>query len=514
MQCFAKFDSVFERRLEGRLEESGRSGGVFTGVSPDTQNDLITCLDSIIGDQIAKEVNDCTFLSIQVDETTDISSKEQLSAIIRMDKGGDIIERFLKFVNVSGDRSADAISQIVKTILSNFGESIKGKLIMQTYDGASVMAGHISGVQTLVREQYPYAFFFHCAAHRLKLVLCQSASKVSAVKVFFANVGAFSSFTSLSSKRKGFFGKYGIDIPRPGETRWYYRSRTIKVIFNSYNTLMRALDEIVDNPHQWDDPTLTQANGLLQHLNSFVFCFLVSIFNDILHHSSILYGFLQNRDTDFSNGIKKVDNFKAYLSGIRKNESFHSYYQGTVAIVGEPSSRSDKKHNYKQLYFEVIDNTLTMLDDRFDSVKEFAFLDLVNPIFFHLWQKEVPRDKLQLLNAKYGTLFDISLLEHQLHFMYKDEDFCKSNATELLQYLYHNNLHPSLSEVVKLLKLNGAIAISSASVERSFSCLRRVKTYLRSKMGQERLGSLCRISIHKDIFKPIGRSATTSLFNY
>ena len=245
LQCFAVFDSVFERCLGGRLEESGRSGGVFTDVSPDTQNDLLTRLDWIIGEQIVKEVNDCTFLSIQVDETTDISSKEQLSALIRIDKGGDIIERFFKFVNVSGDRSADAICQIVKTILSNFGESIKGKLIMQTYDGASVTAGHISGVQTLVRGQYPYAFFFHCAAYRLNLVLCQSAPKISAVKVFFADVSAFSSFTSLRSKRKDLFGKYGINIPRPGETKWYYCSCTIKVIFTYYNMLMRALNEIV-----------------------------------------------------------------------------------------------------------------------------------------------------------------------------------------------------------------------------------------------------------------------------
>ena len=43
--------------------------------------------------------------------------------------------------------------------------------------------------------------------------------------------------------------------------------------------------------------------------------------------------------------------------------------------------------------------------------------------------------------------------------------------------------------------------MASASVERSFSCLKRVKGYLRSRMGQGRLSSLCRISIHKDIIK-------------
>ena len=39
---------------------------------------------------------------------------------------------------------------------------------MQTYDGASVMSGHIGGVQTLMHQQYPFAYFVHCAAHTLK----------------------------------------------------------------------------------------------------------------------------------------------------------------------------------------------------------------------------------------------------------------------------------------------------------------------------------------------------------
>ena len=94
-------------------------------------------------------------------------------------------------------------------------------------------------------------------------------------------------------------------------------------------------------------------------------------------------------------------------------------------------------------------------------------------------------------------------LQSQLLFMYKDADFFKENAMKLLDYIYSCNLQASLPEVVKLLKLNGAIAVSSASVERSYSCMRRVKSYLRSKMGQERLGSLCRISIHKDILKEL-----------
>jgi hypothetical protein len=56
---------------------------------------------------------------------------------------------------------------------------------MQTYDGAAVMSGHIGGVQTLMRQQYPFAYFVHCAAHRLNLVLSQAVSSISHCKVFF-----------------------------------------------------------------------------------------------------------------------------------------------------------------------------------------------------------------------------------------------------------------------------------------------------------------------------------------
>ena len=94
-----------------------------------------------------------------MDETTDVSGKEQLSLILRFDRKGEVVEKFLTFFNVSSDRLAPAISSVVKQILRIYGDTLKDKLIMQTYDGASVMSGHISGVQRLLREDYPLLTF-------------------------------------------------------------------------------------------------------------------------------------------------------------------------------------------------------------------------------------------------------------------------------------------------------------------------------------------------------------------
>ena len=100
-------------------------------------------------------------------------------------------------------------------------------------------------------------------------------------------------------------------------------------------------------------------------------------------------------------------------------------------MVGLPTSRSARKPNYKQLYFEIIDSTLAMINDRFADCQSFEFLDLVNPVFFKNWKESVPNSSLLCLKDKYEPLFDISSLESQLLFIYKDTDFHKESPTEL-----------------------------------------------------------------------------------
>ena len=56
-----------------------------------------------------------------------------------------------------------------------------------------------------------------------------------------------------------------------------------------------------------------------------------------------------------------------------------------------------------------------------------------------------------------------------------------------------------LSEVCLLLQLILVLPATNATSERSFSALRRVKSYLRNTMGQKRLNSLMVLHVHKDL---------------
>ena len=82
------------------------------------------------------------------------------------------------------------------------------KLVCQTYDGCSTMAGTRNGVQSLIRKTFPMAIYIHCFAHRLNLSLSRACSSNIKVKIFFSDLDAFHAFFSHSAKRREHFSPF------------------------------------------------------------------------------------------------------------------------------------------------------------------------------------------------------------------------------------------------------------------------------------------------------------------
>ena len=62
------------------------------------------------------------------------------------------------------------------------------------------------------------------------------------------------------------------------------------------------------------------------------------------------------------------------------------------------------------------------------------------------------------------------------------------------------------------MKLILVMPAMNATSERSFSALRRIKTYLRSTMKQERLNSLIVLHVHKDLIDALDLSQAANEF--
>ncbi|GBO00777.1 hypothetical protein AVEN_181669-1 [Araneus ventricosus] len=87
-------------------------------------------------------------------------------------------------------------------------------------------------------------------------------------------------------------------------------------------------------------------------------------------------------------------------------------------------------------------------------------------------------------------------LKAELGVIYRRSDFRNMiGAISLLQFIIENNLQTMLSETYKLLKIIVIIPMTTAEAERCFSTLKRVKTFLRSTMSEDRLSALPMLSI-------------------
>jgi len=139
-------------------------------------------------------VNAAKCFTVLADETTDSGRKEQLAVCVRyvhVDDYGkpQLREDFVGFDDVSADVTA---ADTILIVLKSAGIDVR-YCYGQGYDGASTMAGHLGGVQAIIRKECPLALYTHCASHCLNLALSNACS-VPAVRNCLGTVTELVSF--------------------------------------------------------------------------------------------------------------------------------------------------------------------------------------------------------------------------------------------------------------------------------------------------------------------------------
>jgi len=113
---------------------------------------------------------------------------------------GKVMERLLGLQHVESCTAAALKEALVKT-LNSYKLPIS-RLRGQGYDGASNMRGEFNGVQKLIRDENPYAFYVHCFAHQLQLVVVTVATSTPAIVDFFNYVPLIVNTVGASCMRK------------------------------------------------------------------------------------------------------------------------------------------------------------------------------------------------------------------------------------------------------------------------------------------------------------------------
>ena len=146
--------------------------------------------------------------------------------------------------------------------------------------------------------------------------------------------------------------------------------------------------------------------------------------------------------------------------------------------------------HYKQIYYTSIDHLTNVITDRYDS-PDFNLYMQNEQLLLKCVRKEDFKTELETVTDFYGTDLNKMNLKLQLESLAANFD-CEDNAADIvlsdvIKYFSSMSVRERkwLKEVESLLKLVLGLPATNAMSERSFSSLRRIKTYLRSTMKQE-----------------------------
>ena len=91
---------------DGRLAHHLKTSTVFSGLSNRIQNDLIEAVAEVILTDIRNEIQEAPFIAVEVDKTTDVTQKAQISVVLHYvcQTLYKVKEAFLGFDDVSDDR--------------------------------------------------------------------------------------------------------------------------------------------------------------------------------------------------------------------------------------------------------------------------------------------------------------------------------------------------------------------------------------------------------------------------
>lgn len=429
---------------------------------------------------ITVDIKNAKVFSILVDETQDLSCHEQVSIVIcYVDKTFKIHEVFYGFYKTDRTDSKTLANLIPKILLQNGlkVEDIRG----QCYDGAAAMRGTYNGVQARIRELNPLAFYVHCHAHILNLCLIDVTKQVACVRNIFGTLQSLYDFIKASSKRNEIYENMCLNSSKVNgpkslkklcETRWYCCTDALKAVYLNFSEIFETLEHIYEN----DIVSGGEAKSLMNNILNFEFIF----FKNVFEQTHILSKYLQSPSINFSTAKNMCNSTLDVLKELRSDIKFEYKWNEVIEMADKYQVEHPKLKRKKSIPLKLGGSetqSLYMSEEPTEDL--FKLVSDTYNFNTHDLKTEL-ENFIRMFNQKYDNISVSEKLEAK-----KD-------------YIRQNYIQKGFPLITESLKIFLTIPTNTASCERSFPCLKRMKTYLRTTMGHERLSSLANLQIEKN----------------
>ncbi|XP_029345792.1 uncharacterized protein LOC103308300 [Acyrthosiphon pisum] len=342
------------------------------------------------------------------------------------DELNEVREDFLKFVPVT-DVSGKGLADTIKKELMYFGLDLKN-LRGQGYDGAAAMSGAFNGVQALILKEYPSAIYTHSS---LEQIMTDNKDDGSMARSFHKKMCDFEFIITLFTVDKllGITYQVSVNLQKP--------NIDLCTAVESIELVQSVISEIRSN---------------VEREFKEVFQFALNVANNL--------------------GVTKL----------------------MPRIVGTQNHRQNYSTNSPEVYFRIslfipyLDELSMSLTNRFTKHKK-VLLSLQHIVPFYVINSNYSdvSDAITFYQTDFEDSYNPSIIEGEWRlwrskwklFCSNSSDSIPKNAIEALKKCNKDEF----PTIYVLLKILCTIPVTTASVERSFSTLGRLKTFLRNQQG-------------------------------
>ena len=310
--------------------------------SHEIQNDIIKLMAISVLRNITTSLQTSQFLTLMMDETTDISNKEQVTFTIRwVSEDLEVHEESFGLYEVPAIGAA-TLATVAKDTFTRLNLSFS-KLQGQCYDGASAMKGIRSGLVPRILELEPRAVYTHCYEHSINLAANDALKGSKLLKDALDMTREITKLIKYSPRREAIFqslkeqshfeiendSSSGIRVLCP--TQWTVCADSLGSIVDNYTTLQDTWEEAVDIVH--DTETKARIRGVSSQMKTFNFLFGTVLSEMLLRHTDNLSKALQKQTISAAEGQGIAKMVIATYCILRTEESFSLFWNKVEVLA-------------------------------------------------------------------------------------------------------------------------------------------------------------------------------------
>ncbi|KAH0748865.1 hypothetical protein KY290_028097 [Solanum tuberosum] len=443
----SEYKGVFLELLKWYGDRSFDVGRVILGNAP--QNDMMICptIQKDIVEACAKETTkaiiedlDVDYFGILIDESKDVSHKEQMALILRyVNKSGMVIKRFLGLSKKNSD--VDNFFYVLTNILNAIGASFKRR-------------------DSLRQHQ---------------------EDKLEELLKF----GEVHTGQGLNQER---------GLQRPGDTRWGSHFKTLDNFLILFSSIVNVLKDMKrDCPYHLDR---FAAENLFSRIHEFEFVFILHLMFKVLLLTNELNKVLQKKDQDIVNAMGLLDLSKKRLQMMREDE-WDSMMDEVSLFCGKhgisiPKMNEGYSNGKSKLTSDLLLGMASLSPvDSFANFHKDRIMKLAEYYPSEFGDKELRELNFQLDDfIVYAQKCDSKFLNLK-------------GIKDLARVMIETKPDQTWSLVCLLVKLTLIIPVATASVKRAFSSMKYIKNDLCYRMDEDLLNGCLVCYIERSIFKNI-----------